>query len=153
MTQASVRPCPLEKLRLGSHFCELVEKRVGCSGGRCRVLSGNQTAVCDSKALPIWSLLIETAHTFEFILNEERHNMGQLYSFLFTVGKPRHAFAFHERLAVVGHVVKYGRRMTNSCDRLAGIVERLDQRDGVWVIDKIPHRPVTADVENGVKIF
>src|ERR1700733_3349430 len=111
MTQASVRPCPLEKLRLGSHFCELVEKRVGCSGGRCRVLSGNQTAVCDSKALPIWSLLIATAHTF----------------------------AFHERLAVVGHVVKYGRRMTNSCDRLAGIVERLDQRDGVWVIDKIPH--------------
>ena len=43
--------------------------------------------VSDCKALPIRSLLIDAAHTFEFILDEERHNMGQLYSFLFTIGK------------------------------------------------------------------
>ena len=79
--------------------------------------------------------------------------MGQLYSFLFTIGKAGHAFAFHQWSPLLGHAVKHSTGMANSRDRLAGIVERLDQCNGVGVVGKIPHGAMTAHVENGVEIF
>ena len=43
--------------------------------------------------------------------------------------------------------------MADCGDRLAGIVEGFDQGDRIGIIDKIPHRPMAAYVENGVEIF
>jgi hypothetical protein len=93
--------CPFEELRTRQLLLRTRSEAPGLRRSNCRIPSGNQMTVSDCKALPIRSLLIEAAHTFEFILDEERHNMGQLYSFLFTIGKAGHAFAFHQWLAVV----------------------------------------------------
>src|SRR5271166_2427723 len=43
--------------------------------------------------------------------------------------------------------------MTDSSHGLAGVVERLDQRDGIGVIDDIPHWAVASHVKYGVEIL
>ena len=41
--------------------------------------------------------------------------------------------------------------MADGSDRLAGIVKRLDRRDGIGVIDEIPHWAVASHVKDGVE--
>src|ERR1700722_3880151 len=43
--------------------------------------------------------------------------------------------------------------MTDQGHRLAGIVEGLDQSDGVGAFSEVPHGAVTAYVEYGVEVF
>src|SRR5947209_18993187 len=43
--------------------------------------------------------------------------------------------------------------MAHSRNRLTGVVERFYERDRNGVVHKVPHRPVTADVEDRVEVF
>jgi hypothetical protein len=55
--------------------------------------------------------------------------------------------------ALIHHAMEDTRLMTDSSYRLAGVVERLDQRDGIGVIDEIPHSTVASHVKYGVEIL
>ena len=83
------------------------QKRLGCGGRRCGILSGNETTIDERKGLPIGCFFIEAAHSLQLILDKERHNMGEVNCFLFAVGETRHALTLHKRSALVGHPMEY----------------------------------------------
>ena len=76
-----------------------------------------------------------------------------VYFFLLVVGKTSHAFTFHKRRALVGYSMKHTRRVADQSHRFAGIVEALDQRDGIGAFSEIPHGSVSAHIEHCVKIL
>ena len=68
---------------------------MGCGARRGGILSGNEKTIDDHKALPIGSFLVVAAQSLQLILDKERHNIGEVNSFLFSVGKTRHALTLY----------------------------------------------------------
>jgi hypothetical protein len=52
-------------------------------------LSRDETTIDDRKALPIGCFFIEAAQSLKLILDQERHNIGEVNCFVFTVGENR----------------------------------------------------------------
>ncbi|MNY47343.1 hypothetical protein D3C86_1826070 [compost metagenome] len=76
-----------------------------------------------------------------------------MHGVFFTVGEPRHLLAFDQRLAVRGFgMPKNTGRMANGRDRLAGVVERLDQGNRVFVFGQVPQRAMAAGIENRIVV-
>ena len=67
--------------------------------------------------------------TYATSLNQERHDIGEMYGSLFAVGKTGHTLTLHDRLTFVGYPVQNTRRVTDRSNRLAGVVESFDQGD------------------------
>ena len=80
--------------------------------------------------------------SLQFVFNQERHDVGQACGGFFATRKTGYTFAFDEKPGLIPYAMEDRRRMTDSTHRLAGVVERLDRRDGVGIIDDIPHGTV-----------
>ena len=91
---------------LGTGSCLLpdqFQQCLSCSSGRCRILASEKTFINDRKTLPIGGFLVDASQSLQLILDEERHDMGQMHFFLFAVGETGHALSLHDGLALVGH--------------------------------------------------
>jgi hypothetical protein len=62
--------------RLPCH--EELQKGLGCGRRRGRILSRDEAAIHDRKALPIGRLLVEAAESLQFILNKEGHGSATM---------------------------------------------------------------------------
>src|SRR3974390_3023759 len=78
-----------------------------------------------------------TPISLHLVFNKERHYMGQIDRGLFAIGKGGYAFPIDEGHAMIKHAMEDSRRITDSGHGLAAVVEGLDQRDGIGVIDEI----------------
>ena len=68
--------------------------------GRRGVLPGDQAAVHDRQALPIVGLLVPAAEPLELVLDQERHDVGQLDGFLLGIGESRTRCTMRVKLPV-----------------------------------------------------
>src|SRR5580698_2702981 len=118
--------------------CEQVNQRLGRGSGRSRILGGHHSTVDSREGRPVGCLFVDAADSLQLVFNQERHHVSQIDRGLFAVGKAGYTFAFDEGLALVHYAMEDSRRMTDSSNGLAGVVERLDQRDGIGVMDQIP---------------
>ena len=132
---------------------EQLDKVLSCERRGRRILSGKKAAIHDRKRLPIGALLEDGSEAHQLILDKKRDDMSEVHLFLFTIGKTRNAFSFHQRRTLVGHVTKHAGRMADQRDRLAGVVEGLEQSDGNRALCEVPHRTVPAHIEHRVVIL
>src|SRR5271155_1417309 len=85
------------------------QERFRGTGRRRRVLPGNQASIDHVKRLPVGKLLGDRSEPHQFILDQERHPMGELHRFLFAVGETGNALSLHKRRALVSYMPKYAR--------------------------------------------
>ncbi|MNV96391.1 hypothetical protein D3C71_1913940 [compost metagenome] len=89
--------------------------------------------------LPVRTAAVETTQFLEFVLDQKRHHVGQLYGSFFRVGKPRDLPALHQRLAIGGlGVAQYAGRVAHGRNRLARRQHGFDQGNGLVVFRQIP---------------
>ncbi len=101
---------------------------------------------------PVLDLREGGAEVQQLVLDQERHDLGQLDVGLLAVGEAGHGPAVHQRLAGrVLHVTQGAGRMAHHRHGLAGGEERLDQPRGTGVFGQVPHRAVPARIEDGVE--
>src|ERR1700678_3470636 len=138
-------------------FCLLVQRihqKLGGRAGRGRILPGDQLAISDGVDVPVLHLAKDRAEAHQLVLDEEGHHFRQSYRFLFAIGEAGHGLAGDERLAVRGlDMPQRAGRVADQREGLAGGDEGFDQLDRVLVFGEIPHRPVSAGVEDGIVIF
>src|ERR1700722_462559 len=132
---------------------EQFDQCLGRGSRRSRILAGQDSTINYREGCPVGRLLVEAPDSLQLVFNQERHDMGQIDRSFFAVGEAGYALAFDERLALIHDAMEDTRRMTDSGHRLARVVERLDQRDGIGVIDNIPHWTVASHVKYGVELL
>ena len=141
----ATRPAPSNS---GQEF----QQRLGPRLGRGRVLAGDEPPVGDDEGDPVRRLLVEPAEALQLVLHEERHDLGEVDRFLLAVGEARHPLALHDRLALELDAMEHAGRVADRGDRLAGVVEGLDEGDRMRVLGQVPHRAVAAGIEDRVVI-
>jgi hypothetical protein len=70
-----------------------------------------------------------------------------------TVGEAGNTLSLHQRRAPVSNVTEHTWGVTDEGNRLARIVEGLEQLDGILALCEVPRWPVAADVKHRVEIF
>lgn len=121
--------------------------------GRVGVLAGDDSSINDDVLLPKGiCFLISAADALDFILEQSWHELGQLDGVFFGVAETSGLATAKERLSVHNGVHENDGAVADSCNNLAGIVELLNQLDGVLVVDEIEHGPMATGVENGIKL-
>ena len=103
--------------------------------------------------LPVGVFAVNTALRLEHVLDQKRHHLSQARGVFLAIAETGDRFACDQWLTVAAlDVEQYRRRVTNSCDRLAGCVGVLDQGDGRDIFGKIPQRAMAAGVEHSIKL-
>src|SRR4030095_5659373 len=103
-------------------------------------------AIDNGETLPVRNLFKAPAQPLELILDQERHDIGEMHSLFFSVCKSRHAFSLHDRLALELGMMQYPRSVTDRRDRFACAVRSFDQLVRDRILGQIPHRPMTTRV-------
>src|SRR5689334_19228826 len=104
-----------------------LEKLPGSGARRSRILARDQAPIDNGEHGPIGHFFEVSAQTLQLILDKEGHDLGQADGFLFIIGEAGDALAFDERLSFIRGLSKYTRAMTDGGNRLASVVEILDQ--------------------------
>src|SRR5262245_43057617 len=103
---------------------------------------------------PVLNLGVSGAEAEQFVLDQERHDLGKADIRLLTVGKPGYLLSLDQRLAGGGlDVPQNAGSMADQRHGLAGGEEGLDQLDGIGVFGQVPHRAVAARIEDGVVVL
>src|SRR6266851_8124586 len=77
-----------------------LQQRLGSRLGGGWVLAGDKSSVSDDEARPVCRLLIESTQALQLILDEERHDFGELDRRLLAIGEAGHPFTLHDRFAL-----------------------------------------------------
>lgn len=120
--------------------------------GGSRVLSSNDQSINSKLLTPVVALDIVSTNTLDLILKEGRHGAGQLHGVLLRVAEACDGSALQERFSVDGDVDKDDGAVADSRNRLAGLVELLNELDGSLILDEVKHGAVTTRVEDGVEL-
>src|SRR5215475_3423723 len=103
---------------------------------------------------PVLDLGVSGAEAEQFVLDQERHDLGEADIRLLTVGEPGYLLSLDQRLAGGGlYVPQNAGSMADQRHGLAGGEEGLDQLDGIGVFGQVPHRAVAARIEDGVVVL
>jgi len=90
----------------------------------------------------------------EFVLDEKGHHLGKSHGFFLGIGEAGNVLALHQGLALRRpYMTERARRVTNEGDGLVGSQESLNQLDRVLVLGQVPHRAMTAWIEDGIEIL
>src|SRR5262249_21181556 len=90
----------------------------------------------------------------QFVLDEERHDLGEANIRLLTVGEPGHLLALDQRLAGGGpYVAQDAGGRADQCHWLSGGKSGVDQLDGIGVFGQIPHWAVAARIKDSVVVL
>src|SRR5579864_5796099 len=95
--------------------------------GGSRILSGDQLAIADNMDAPVRGLREHGAELQHFVLDQERHHLGEPYRFLLAIGEAGDFLAVHEQLAVRSlDVAQRAGGVADDADGLAGGDEGFD---------------------------
>jgi hypothetical protein len=106
----------------GGFLAQQLQKRLGC---RCGILPRDQPSIDDRERLPVWNFLENCAEPLQLILDQEGHNVGELYRFLFTIGEASHPFPLHQRSALISDMTQHAGRMADESHRLTRLATNL----------------------------
>src|SRR6185295_480846 len=97
--------------------------------------------------------LIKAPEPLQLILDKEGYDVREVNRLLLTVSETCDTLSLNNRNPVVHHLVEHSWRVTDRGNWLAGVIEGLNQRNRIGIVDEIPHRTVATWVEYGVEIF
>src|SRR5262250_1056708 len=107
----------------------------------------------DGKRLPVTDFFIDGSEAQQFIFDKKRHNLRELNRFFLAIRKAGYMLVLYQRLTLVCDMTQHTRSVADERYRLAGVVERLDQRFRNRALRQVPHGAVAARVEDRVKII